>query len=46
MLREVRHGQAAETFLSFLRSVEGQDAYAKFGFVKARDDSVNPKSIG
>jgi len=37
MLTGSKHREAAEAFLKFLRSPEGQDAYAKFGFVRARD---------
>jgi ABC-type molybdate transport system substrate-binding protein len=32
-----KHRQAAEAFLDYLRSPEGQAAYAKFGFVPATD---------
>jgi ABC-type molybdate transport system substrate-binding protein len=37
--------QASEAFLEFLRSPAGQDAYAKFGFVKASGDELALKSI-
>ena len=39
------HRQASEAFLGFLRSSEGQDAYAKFGFVKASGDELALKPI-
>jgi ABC-type molybdate transport system substrate-binding protein len=35
MLSGTPHREPAEAFLSFLRSPEGQDAYARFGFVRA-----------
>ena len=44
-LKDARHRTAADSFLSFLRTPEGQDAYAKFGFVKASDDDLKPKPI-
>ena len=39
------HKQAADAFLAFLRTPAGQDAYAKYGFVKANDTDLMPKSI-
>lgn len=39
------HRQASEAFLGFLRSLEGQGAYAKFGFVKASSDELVLKPI-
>ncbi len=39
------HRQASEVFLEFLRSAEGQDSYAKFGFVKASSDELALKPI-
>ena len=39
------HRQAVEDFLAFLRSQDGQDAYAKFGFVKASGDELNLRQI-
>src|SRR5215510_5327371 len=36
---------AADAFLSFLQSPEGQDAYAKFGFVKATEVDLRLKPI-
>jgi ABC-type molybdate transport system substrate-binding protein len=45
MLTSSKHRQAAEAFLSFLRSPEGQDAYAKFGFVRASDDETQLRPI-
>jgi ABC-type molybdate transport system substrate-binding protein len=35
----------AEAFLGFLRTPAGQDAYAKFGFVKATEAELKPKPI-
>jgi ABC-type molybdate transport system substrate-binding protein len=40
-----RHAADAETFLAFIRSQTGQDAYAKFGFVKATADELLPRPI-
>ena len=45
ILKNSRHREASEVFLSFLRSSEGQDAYAKFGFVKASDTELQLKAI-
>jgi ABC-type molybdate transport system substrate-binding protein len=39
------HKEAAEAFLAFLRSKSGQDAYAKYGFVKASEADLTPKPI-
>ena len=39
------HKQAADAFLAFLRSPAGQDAYAKYGFVKASAADLTPKPI-
>src|SRR5262245_53900876 len=36
---------AADAFLSFLQSPEGQDAYAKFGFVKASEADLKLRPI-
>jgi ABC-type molybdate transport system substrate-binding protein len=44
-LKGSKHRQAAEAFLSFLRSPEGQDAYAKFGFVRASDAELQLRPI-
>ncbi len=33
-LTQTRHQDAANSYLSFLQSEQGQDAYAKFGFIK------------
>ena len=40
-----RHRANADAFLAFLRSSSGQDAYAKFGFVKASTDELLPRPI-
>jgi ABC-type molybdate transport system substrate-binding protein len=45
MLKDARHPQAAESFLQFLTSDEGQKAYAKFGFVKAGSDELKPTML-
>jgi ABC-type Fe3+ transport system substrate-binding protein len=45
MLTDSRHREAAEAFLNFLRSAEGQDAYAKFGFVRASDAELQIRPI-
>jgi ABC-type molybdate transport system substrate-binding protein len=39
------HQKASEAFLAFLRSAEGQDAYAKYGFVKAEGEELKMKPI-
>lgn len=39
------HQKASESFLAFLRSAEGQDAYAKYGFVKAEGEELKIKPI-
>ena len=39
------HKQAAAAFLAFLRSSAGQDAYARYGFVKASAADLTPKPI-
>jgi ABC-type molybdate transport system substrate-binding protein len=44
-LTRTPHRKMAEAFLSFLRSAAGQDAYARFGFVKATDAELAPKPI-
>jgi ABC-type molybdate transport system substrate-binding protein len=44
-LTSSNHRPAADTFLSFLRSTEGQDAYAKFGFVRASDAELQLRPI-
>ena len=45
MLTGSKHRQAAEAFLEFLRSADGQDAYAKFGFVRASDAELQLRQI-
>jgi ABC-type molybdate transport system substrate-binding protein len=45
MLTGSKHREAAEAFLKFLRSPEGQDAYAKFGFVRASDAELQLRPI-
>lgn len=45
VLENAAHRQAGEAFLDFLRLPEGQDAYAKFGFVKADGEELKMKPI-
>src|SRR6516165_6889652 len=45
MLAESKHRKSAEAFLNFLRSPDGQDAYAKFGFVRASDAELQTRPI-
>ncbi|MBI2715766.1 MAG: substrate-binding domain-containing protein [Rhizobiales bacterium] len=45
VLGSAAHRQAGEAFLGFLRTSEGQDAYAKFGFVKADGEELKMKPI-
>jgi ABC-type molybdate transport system substrate-binding protein len=45
MLAESKHRESAEAFLNFLRSPDGQDAYAKFGFVRASDAELQTRPI-
>jgi ABC-type molybdate transport system substrate-binding protein len=45
VLKTAVHRDAGEAFLSFLRSPEGQEVYAKFGFVKANDEELKLKAI-
>jgi len=42
---EGRHKANADAYLAFIASPEAQDAYAKFGFVKARPDELALKPI-
>jgi ABC-type molybdate transport system substrate-binding protein len=44
-LENARNKENADAYLAFLRSAAGQDAYAKFGFVKARSDELKLKPI-
>ena len=39
------HRKEADAFLAFLQSSEGQDAYAKFGFVKASEADLKLRTI-
>jgi ABC-type molybdate transport system substrate-binding protein len=45
MLTGSNHRDAAEAFLNFLRSPDGQDAYTKFGFVPVSDAELQPRPI-
>jgi ABC-type molybdate transport system substrate-binding protein len=44
-LENAKHRENAEAFLAFLGTAAAQDAYAKFGFVKARPDELMLKPI-
>src|SRR5262245_24107567 len=44
-LNAAPHRKEAEAFLAFLRTPAGQDAYAKFGFVKATEADLKLKPI-
>ncbi len=44
-LTTARHKDAANGYLSFLQSDQGQDAYAKFGFIKASKADLEIKPI-
>jgi ABC-type molybdate transport system substrate-binding protein len=44
-LENGRHKKNADDYLAFLASAAGQDAYAKFGFVKARPEELVLKPI-
>jgi ABC-type molybdate transport system substrate-binding protein len=44
-LENSRHKEDAESYLAFLATAAAQDAYAKFGFVKARPDELVLKSL-
>ena len=39
------HRKDADAFLAFLQSPQGQDAYAKFGFVKAGEADLKLRPI-
>ena len=43
MIAKSPHTQADEAFLGFMQSGEGQDAFAKYGFVKAKGDELKLK---
>jgi ABC-type molybdate transport system substrate-binding protein len=45
MLKAATHAVAAQAFLEFLSSPEGQQTYAKYGFVNASADELKPKPI-
>lgn len=44
-LENARHKANADAYLAFLATAEAQEAYAKFGFVKARPDELVRKPI-
>jgi len=45
VLKASPHKPAAESFLAYLRSSDGQEAYARFGFVKASEDELKMRPI-
>ena len=45
MLAGSKHRESAEAFLNFLRSPDGQGAYARFGFVRASDAELQTRPI-
>lgn len=45
LLSKTPHKKAGEAFLGFLRSAEGQETYAKYGFVKAEGDELKLRPI-
>lgn len=44
-MTDARHKDAANHYLSFLKSDKGQDAYAKFGFIKASKANLEIREI-
>jgi ABC-type molybdate transport system substrate-binding protein len=44
-LDDSRHHENSQAYIAFLASAGAQEAYAKFGFVKARPDELVPKPI-
>jgi ABC-type Fe3+ transport system substrate-binding protein len=46
MLTGSNNRDAAVAFLDFVRSPDGQDAYAKFGFVTASEAELQPRATG
>lgn len=44
-LTTAKHRQAADRYLAFVGSKAGQEAYAKFGFVRATVEELHPKPI-
>jgi ABC-type molybdate transport system substrate-binding protein len=44
-LENARNKENADAYLAFLGTTAGQDAYAKFGFVKARSDELKLRPI-
>lgn len=44
-LQNARHGASADDYLAFLATKVAQDAYARFGFVKARPEELALKPI-
>lgn len=45
ILKKTEHRKAAEAFMAFLRTPAGQEAYGKFGFVKASEEELKLKPI-
>jgi ABC-type molybdate transport system substrate-binding protein len=44
-LSAARHQEAANKYLAFLQSGDGQDVYAKFGFIKASKENLEIRPI-
>ena len=44
-LVKARHAENAAAYLAFLETDAGQNAYAKFGFVRATKDELTPRSL-
>jgi ABC-type Fe3+ transport system substrate-binding protein len=44
-LASPQHPKQAEAFIRFLQSPDGQDAYARHGFVKATGDELSLRPI-
>ena len=45
VMTDAAHKEAASEYLSFLKSEQGQDAYAKFGFIKASKANLEVRDI-
>lgn len=45
VMTDARHPDAANKYLSFLKSDKGQDAYARFGFIKAAKANLELREI-
>lgn len=45
VLKTLSHKPAAKSFLAYLRSPDGQEAYARFGFVRASGGELKMRPI-